>query len=96
MPEVKPQGKLPWFITASQRLASLAQGGRESSVNAKDDVSIRSGESNMAGEVSSLFREQTSAGKDSVRMQSKGSNHELDTVVVVPRDPRNEKVLRKM
>jgi AGZA family xanthine/uracil permease-like MFS transporter len=27
---------------------------------------------------------------------SEGSNQELDTVVVIPRDPRDEKVLRKM
>ncbi|KAF2120536.1 permease family-domain-containing protein [Lophiotrema nucula] len=30
------------------------------------------------------------------RSDSKGSNTELDTVVVIPRDPRDEKVLRKM
>jgi AGZA family xanthine/uracil permease-like MFS transporter len=99
MSEVKPQGKLPWFITASQRIASLAHGERGAdSVHAKDDVSIRSGESGIVGEggLSSPFREQTSAGKDSVRMQSKGSNCELDTVVVVPRDPGGEKVVRKM
>ena len=40
----------------------------------------------VVGEMSTPFREQASAGKDSVRMQSKSSNHELDTVVVVPRD----------
>jgi len=29
-------------------------------------------------------------------MQSKDSSHELENVVVVPRDPRNEKVLQKL
>jgi hypothetical protein len=50
----------------------------------------------MVAGMNAPFREQMSAGKDMVRMQSKGSDHELDTVVVGPRDPRDDKVFKKI
>ncbi|KAH7130648.1 permease family-domain-containing protein [Dendryphion nanum] len=72
----KPQGKLPWFITASQAVASRFGYERNSK---HENASIRS-----------------SSSQKHFRTTSKGSNQELDTVVVMPRDPRDEKVLRKI
>ncbi|KAF2706888.1 hypothetical protein K504DRAFT_69750 [Pleomassaria siparia CBS 279.74] len=71
---IKPHGKLPWFITASQLLA-----GRIGHHNGqqKDTTSIKSGESQVE-----------------IRGDSKNLDQELDAVVVIPKDPRDE-VLRK-
>lgn len=71
----KPQGKLPWFFTASQAVASRL--GYERSTK-HENASIRS-----------------TSSQERFRTTSKGSTRELDTVVVMPRDPRDEKVLRK-
>ncbi|KAF2019006.1 hypothetical protein BU24DRAFT_458725 [Aaosphaeria arxii CBS 175.79] len=72
----KPHGKLPWFITAGQTVAShIGRRRGETSGNA----SIRSGDSHKR-----------------FRSDSNGSEQELDTVIVIPRDPREEKVLHKV
>ncbi|KAF2255518.1 purine transporter [Trematosphaeria pertusa] len=75
---IKPHGKLPWFITATQAVASHFGHG-SSHVPKQDAASTKSGES-----------------QERFRSGSKSSNQELDTVVVIPRDPRDEKVLRKL
>ncbi|KAF2264590.1 purine transporter [Lojkania enalia] len=73
---LRPHGRLPWFITASQSVASRF--GHSSDPKA-DTASTTSGASHQR-----------------FRPDSKGSNQELDTVVVLPRSPRDEKVLRKI
>jgi AGZA family xanthine/uracil permease-like MFS transporter len=71
-----PQGKLPWFITASQTVAT--QFGRTSD-KAQENGSVKSSESQRQ-----------------FRGGSRDSDQELDTVVVISRDPRDEKVLQKL
>ncbi|KAJ4296514.1 hypothetical protein N0V90_006559 [Kalmusia sp. IMI 367209] len=75
---VRPHGKLPWFITASQAVTSHFGHGSAHDLKT-ENASLRSSES-----------------RERFRSRSRDTDRELDTVVVMPRDPRNEKVLRKI
>ncbi|KAF1994617.1 hypothetical protein P154DRAFT_475754 [Amniculicola lignicola CBS 123094] len=71
---IVPQGKLPWFITTSQKISHHF--GYGNSDPKEVTSSIKSGDSQAR-----------------FRSDSKGSDTELNTVVVIPRD---EKVSRKV
>lgn len=75
---VKPHGKLPWFITASQAIISHFE-HRSTHDLKHDTMSMKSGES-----------------REVFRSRSRDTNRELDSVVVLPRDPRDEKTFRKV
>jgi AGZA family xanthine/uracil permease-like MFS transporter len=77
MHAVKPHGRLPWFITASQSIVSHFGHGSTHDLK-QDSTSLKSGNS-----------------QEQFRSRSQDMNRELDTVVVMPRDPRDEKVFRK-
>lgn len=75
---IKPHGKLPWFITASQAIISHFE-HRSTHDLKHDTMSMKSGES-----------------REVFRSRSRDTNRELDSVVVLPRDPRDEKTFRKV
>ncbi|KAF1951448.1 hypothetical protein CC80DRAFT_496058 [Byssothecium circinans] len=87
---IRPHGRLPWFITASQSIAEHIGMRRDvKETTSKDSASVMSGGSEQR------FRMQPGSGH---------SDRELDTVIVGTmetgpefgvRDPRDEKVLRK-
>ena len=63
-------------------------------VRATQDVAAHFGHAhNVKADTAST---KSGESQERFRSDSKGSNMELDTVVVIPRDPRDEKVLRKM
>ncbi|KAL1599775.1 hypothetical protein SLS60_007579 [Paraconiothyrium brasiliense] len=75
---IKPHGRLPWFITASQAIVTHFGHGSTHDLK-QDSASLKSGTS-----------------QERFRGRSQDTSRELDTVVVMPRDPRNEKVFRKV
>ncbi|KAF2447791.1 hypothetical protein P171DRAFT_452975 [Karstenula rhodostoma CBS 690.94] len=75
---IKPHGRLPWFITASQAVVSHFGHGSTHELK-QDTASLKSGTS-----------------QERFHSRSQNMNRELDTVIVMPRDPRDEKVFRNM
>lgn len=75
---VKPHGRLPWFITASQAIVSHFEHGSTHDLK-QDSASLKSGTS-----------------QEQFHRRSRDTSRELNSIVVMPRDPRDEKVFRKI
>jgi AGZA family xanthine/uracil permease-like MFS transporter len=80
---VIPQGRLPWFFTASQALANQFRGRRDE--HCEDSVSIRMGHDGWEYQ-------------DRLPSKTSNQDHEFQgaTDQAMPTNPNREKVLRKI
>ncbi|KAF2638147.1 hypothetical protein P280DRAFT_92080 [Massarina eburnea CBS 473.64] len=78
---MKPQGRLPWFITAPRRIADRLNGGVDERPISKDSASMTSSDERFG----------MRSGQSHYT-----HNHDLDTIVVDVQDPRREKVFRQI